>query len=71
LRRTGYPKIFPVLHDDGDGSIPVGGIIRRLIFPGKTDISVSQDIDNSAIPALKGADLQNTRLWWDVQGSNF
>lgn len=71
IRRTGYPKIFPVVHNDGDGSIPVGGIIRRMIFPGKTDISVATDIEKSAIPALGGPDVQNTRLWWDVIGPNF
>lgn len=71
LRRTGYPHIFPVLHDDGDGSIPVGDIIRRIPFPGDNDPAVQADIASTGLNALGGADLQGTRLWWDIAKSNF
>lgn len=71
LRRTGYPRIFPVLHDDGDGSIPGGDIIRRIPYSGKDDAAVQADISSSAVPALGGPDLQGTRLWWDVNKNNF
>lgn len=71
IRRTGYPKIFPVLHDDGDGSIEVGDIIRRIPFPGDAEPAAQADIMNSGLEALGGDDLQGTRLWWDVPASNF
>lgn len=66
LRRTGYPKLFPVLNtDDGDGSIMQGDMIRRIpwVPTSPTDIEI---VENSGIPALGGPDEQATRLWWDV-----
>ncbi len=70
IRRTGYPKIFPVLHDDGDGSIPQGDIIRRIPFT-DSDPAVKEDIQKTGLKALGGPDLQGTRLWWDINKPNF
>lgn len=65
LRRTGYPKLFPVLNpEDGDGSLHYGDIIRRPIFPGSSDADI-RDIEETGIKALGGPDKQATRLWWD------
>ena len=67
LRRTGYPKLFPVLNaDEGDGSLKFGDILRRAPFPNTDDASVS-DIQATGLKALGGPDLQATRLWWDVE----
>jgi hypothetical protein len=71
MRRTGYPKVFPVLNtDDGDGSIEQGDMIRRIPW-NASDPIVQQLIESSGIPTLGGPDLQSTRLWWDVEGPNF
>lgn len=71
LRRTGYPKLFPVLNPgDGDGSLKYGDIIRRMVF-GAEDPQTIQDINDTGLPALGGPDQQATRLWWDVDKSNF
>lgn len=71
MRRTGYPKVFPVLNPgNGDGSLRYGDIIRRMPFPNTDDSSI-KDIQESGLKALGGADLQATRLWWDVNGPNF
>ena len=71
LRRTGYPRVFPVLNpDDGDGSLLYGDIIRRMPFPNNDDSSL-RDIQTTGLKALGGADLQATRLWWDVNEPNF
>lgn len=71
LRRTGYPKLFPVLNpDDGDGSIMNGDMIRRIPWVPK-DPKVQDIINKYAIPALGGPDKQATRLWWDVDKPNF
>lgn len=64
IRRTGFPRIFSVVDDDGDGSIPEGDIIRRIPYPINDD-SDRNDIITSAIPLL-GRDEQGTRLWWDT-----
>ncbi len=65
LRRTGFPKIYPVVDDDGDGSIPEGEIIRRIPYIINDD-SDKEDVSSSAVPLLGGPDLQGTRLWWDT-----
>lgn len=71
MRRTGYPKVFPVLNpDDGDGSLSYGDLIRRMPFP-LNDLSSLQDIQSSGLNALGGQDLQATRLWWDLDVPNF
>ncbi len=70
IRRTGYPKIFPVVYDDGDGSIPAGDIIRRIPFS-DSDPATKADIQATGLKALGGADLQGTRVWWDVNKPNF
>ena len=71
LRRTGYPKCFPVLNtNDGDGSIPQGELIRRIPWQ-STDPIELEKINTTGIPALGGPDKQATRLWWDVDAPNF
>ena len=71
LRRTGYPKIFPVMNtDDGDGSIQQGEMIRRIPWV-PTDPRTQEIVNQYALPALGGQDLQATRLWWDVDKANF
>ena len=71
MRRTGYPKVFPVLNtDDGDGSIEQGEMIRRIPWNASDQI-VQQLIEASGLATLGGPDLQATRLWWDVDAPNF
>lgn len=71
LRRTGYPKLFPVLNPgDGDGSLKDGDIIRRMPWA-SDDPQTVEDLNSTGIPALGGPDLQSTHLWWDVNAPNF
>ena len=71
MRRTGYPKMFPVLNaDDGDGSIKQGEMIRRIPWVPK-DEETKNIIETSGIKELCGPDEQATRLWWDVDKANF
>lgn len=66
LRRTGYPKLFPVLnYDEGDGSLGPGDIIRRVPWA-STDPIQQKYINATGILHLGGDDLQATRIWWDV-----
>jgi len=72
LRRTGYPKIFPVLNANaGDGSLQDGDLIRRIPFPGRNTTVGLDDINNSGIQALEGPDEQATRVFWDIESANF
>lgn len=71
MRRTGYPKMFPVLNvGDGDGSLQQGQLVRRMLFP-NTDDSSLRDIQATGLQALGGADKQATRIWWDKDAPNF
>lgn len=86
LRRTGYPKLFPILNTEhGDGTIKfdnskvqtADNIMRRIPWvPG--DPQTKEDINDTGIPALSedtnnkpATDTQMQRLWWDVDAPNF
>lgn len=71
MRRTGYPKLFPVVNpQNGDGSLSDGDIIRRIPWAAE-DPSTISDLNESGIPNLGGPDVQATRLWWDTEADNF
>ncbi len=66
MRRTGYPKLFPVLPRYNDGSLVYGDLVRRMVFPNDDQASIN-DIQTTGLDALGGGDFQGTRLWWDVK----
>ena len=64
FRRTGYPKLIPVVENKSGGTIDSGVMIRRLWYP---PLEYSENPKNiaSAVAALGGPDNGGTRLWWD------
>lgn len=86
LRRTGYPKLFPILNTEhSDGTIKSGdpkvqtadNIMRRIPWV-PDDPQTKEDIKATGIPALSedtnnkpATDTQMQRLWWDVDAPNF
>ena len=86
LRRTGYPKLFPILNTEhSDGTIKPGdpkvqtadNIMRRIPWV-SDDPQTKEDINDTGIPALSedtnnkpATDTQMQRLWWDVDAPNF
>lgn len=86
LRRTGYPKLFPILNTEhSDGTIKPGdpkvqtadNIMRRIPWV-PDDPQKKEDIKATGIPALSedtnnkpATDTQMQRLWWDVDAPNF
>lgn len=71
VRRTGYPRLIPVMNvDDGDGSLKPGDMIRRMPWL-PTDEVGKANVAATGLPALGGPDMQATRLWWDVEAGNF
>ncbi|MGF0098878.1 SusD/RagB family nutrient-binding outer membrane lipoprotein [Prevotella sp. SGI.027] len=72
MRRTGYPKLLPVVNvEESDGSLLFDGDTpRRLHFPNTDDASLL-DISKTGLPALGGPDNFATRLWWDKNVPNF
>ena len=69
-RRTGYPKLLPVLKNTSGGLINSNLGVRRINF-------VQSEKDGNpggvatGIAKLGGPDNGGTRLWWDTTGANF
>lgn len=69
-RRTGYPKLFPVLVNYS------GGTITTQFGPRRINFVQSERTNNpggvaSGISNLGGPDNGGTRVWWDTTGPNF
>lgn len=69
-RRTGYPKLFKVLHNESQGTIDTDIMIRRLPYPSNLATDQPQ-LYQQLTSALGGADNGGTRLWWDTGKNNF
>ncbi|MFY0630485.1 MAG: SusD/RagB family nutrient-binding outer membrane lipoprotein [Flavobacteriaceae bacterium] len=70
FRRTGYPKIFPVVSNQSGGVIDTNIQIRRIPFV-DSELSTNAAGVAGAVSLLGGADNGGTRLWWDTGGPNF
>jgi len=70
FRRTGYPKLFPVVVNSSGGTIDTKIQVRRLAYP-QSEATVNPDGEKSGIALLGGPDNGGTRLWWDIDKGNF
>jgi len=70
FRRTGYPRIFPVVINNSGGTIDTNTQIRRINFV-SGEVNTNGSNVNTAVGYLNGSDDGGTRLWWDTGGSNF
>lgn len=61
FRRTGYPKLFPVVVNKSGGKIP--GFVQRINFP-VSELSKNPDGVAAAVSTLGGPDTGGTPLWW-------
>lgn len=68
-RRTGYPKIFPVVNNASGGRIDTQIQIRRLPFSDDEYKTNTAEV-SKAVALLGGADTGGTRLWWDIPNKN-
>lgn len=64
FRRTGYPKIWPVVVNYSGGTINTQTQIRRLPYPSSEYTNNSAGVQ-TGVTALGGADNGGTKLWWD------
>lgn len=64
FRRTGYPKLAPVVENKSSGAVPVGSFIKRLTFS-STEYKENANNVFDAIGLLNGPDNMGTKLWWD------
>ncbi|MDP9078894.1 MAG: SusD/RagB family nutrient-binding outer membrane lipoprotein [Bacteroidota bacterium] len=64
FRRTGYPKIFPVIQNDSQGAISTTVQIRRLPYP-QSEYNTNAAGVKTGVALLNGPDNGGTKLWWD------
>ncbi|BAV07627.1 Susd and RagB outer membrane lipoprotein [Filimonas lacunae] len=64
FRRTGYPKLFPVVINQSGGTISTTDFIRRLPICNKFRDSDPAGYGRAAA-TLGGPDVGGTKLWWD------
>lgn len=66
MRRTGYPKMYPLIHSDNP-DMPGDQMIRRIVFT-DLDWQTNGKAVEAAVSLLgEGGDKVSTRLWWDVK----
>lgn len=65
FRRTGYPKLFPVVINNSGGTISTTAFIRRINFA-QSEINTNPNAIPGAVQLLGGPDNGGTRLWWDL-----
>lgn len=63
MRRSNYPKIFPLIHSDNP-DVPANKMINRLVFV-DADRVVNGEAVKAAEALLGGPDKASTPLWWD------
>lgn len=66
FRRTGYPKLFPVVINNSNGTISSEKFIRRLPMPQIEEVTNPKALER-AKAMLKGPDTGGTPLWWDIR----
>lgn len=70
FRRTGYPRLIPVVNNDSNGTIDTEKQVRRCPFP-TSEYETNSAVVTAAVSVLSaealggGADNGGTRLWWD------
>lgn len=64
-RRTGYPRLYPVLVNNSAGKIDSQKGIKRINFPAPEYRTNKAEVAR-AVDCLGGADNGGTALWWDV-----
>jgi len=62
-RRTGYPKLYPIINSENP-NVAADEVMRRLTFV-TSEYDNNTDATNAAISLLGGPDQNDTKLWWD------
>jgi hypothetical protein len=64
FRRTGYPKLLPVVTNNSNGTINTATQVRRIPFP-QSEYNNNAAGVKTGVNLLGGADGGGTKLWWD------
>ncbi|MDE6147657.1 MAG: SusD/RagB family nutrient-binding outer membrane lipoprotein [Bacteroidales bacterium] len=64
FRRTGYPKVIPIVNNMSGGKVSTETQIRRMTFP-RSEYANNGPAVSEATGLLSGPDTGDTKLWWD------
>ena len=64
-RRTGYPRLFPVVVNNSGGAISTAAHIRRLQYPASEYTGNAANVA-AGVTSLGGPDNGGTSVWWDT-----
>ncbi|MGC4103888.1 RagB/SusD family nutrient uptake outer membrane protein [Ferruginibacter sp.] len=64
FRRTTYPKLFPVVNNNSNGTINTATQVRRIPYP-QSEYNNNRTGVQSGVAALGGPDGGGIKLWWD------
>jgi hypothetical protein len=62
-RRTGFPKLYPVINSDNP-DVPPDQLMRRMQYP-PSEYNLNAGAIEDGISKLGGPDKASTRLWWN------
>ena len=65
IRRTGFPKIYPLVNSDNP-DLPVPEYIRRFTYIEREYLTNPAAVQ-AAVGMLGGPDKPSTRVWWNVE----
>jgi len=71
FRRTGYPKVIPILNNNSGGLIDTNTQIRRIIYPASeytangTNVAAGVELLNKEAKDGGVGDTGGTKVWWD------
>jgi hypothetical protein len=65
IRRTGYPKLYPLANSENP-DLPVPQYIRRFPYIESEYLTNTVAVQN-AVQMLGGPDKPSTRVWWNVE----
>lgn len=63
-RRTGYPKLIPVVTNNSSGTVNTAIQVRRLPYPQSEYVNNISGV-KVGVSKLSGLDNGGTKLWWD------
>lgn len=64
IRRTGYPKLMPVVVNNSGGTVSTDRGVRRLAYPQEERLNNQENYLQAVSGLLGGADNMGTDLWW-------
>jgi Susd and RagB outer membrane lipoprotein len=65
FRRTGYPKLFPVIVNNSGGKVSTTDFVRRAPFPSNEYATNGAGVTKAVATLTGGQDVGGAHLWWD------